>query len=219
MREQWVAGRRGENVTQMHFARGGEVTEEMRFVAEHERVSPEFVRAEVARGRAIIPANIRHTRLEPMAIGTNFTCKVNANLGNSSTASDVEGELGKLRIALECGADTVMDLSTGGIAAIQAILAGCPVPVGTVPVHEALARVEAPEELTPALLLETIEAQARQGVDYMTIHAGLLQSICPWQRGRATGIVSRGGAIVAQWMVAYNAQNPFYILPRRFADP
>ena len=135
MREQWVAGRRGENVTQMHFARGGEVTEEMRFVAEHERVSPEFVRAEVARGRAIIPANIRHTRLEPMAIGTNFTCKVNANLGNSSTASDVEGELGKLRIALECGADTVMDLSTGGnIAAIrEAILAASPVPVGTVP--------------------------------------------------------------------------------------
>ena len=212
MREQWVASRRGENVTQMHYARRGEVTEEMRFVAEHERVSPEFVRAEVARGRAIIPANIRHTRLEPMAIGTNFRCKVNANLGNSSTTSDIEGELEKLRIALECGADTVMDLSPGGDIAVirEAILAASPVPVGTVPVYEALARVEAPEELTPALLLETIEAQARQGVDYMTIHAGLLQEYLPLAARRVTGIVSRGGAILAQWMVAHNAQNPFY---------
>lgn len=212
MREAWVKGRSGPNVTQMHFARSGVVTEEMEWVAQRERVSPEFVRAEVARGRAIIPANIHHVRLQPIIIGTNFTCKVNANIGTSPLSSNLEQELEKLRLAIECGADTVMDLSTGENIqqTREAIIAASPVPVGTVPIYEALARVEAPEELTPQILLETIEAQARQGVDYMTIHAGILREYLPLAMKRLVGIVSRGGAILAQWMMAHHQQNPLY---------
>jgi phosphomethylpyrimidine synthase len=212
MREEWVKGRTGANVTQRHYARAGTITEEMRYAAAQEGVCPEFVRAEIARGRAILPANIRHTNLRPMLIGTNFRCKVNANLGNSTTTSDIAAEQEKLAVALRYGADTVMDLSTGGdVRAIrEAILAHCPVPLGTVPLYEAMARVESPEELTSALLLEVIEAQARQGVDYMTIHAGLLREYVPLACRRLTGIVSRGGAILARWMAAHQQQNPFY---------
>ena len=212
MREDWVKQRKGANVTQMHYARAGVVTEEMRHVAEREHVAPEFVCAEVARGRAIIPANIHHTRLEPMIIGTNFTCKINSNIGNSATTSDVETELQKLCLSVRYGADTVMDLSTGGnIPGIrEAIIAASPVPIGTVPIYEALTRVERAEDLTPAILLQVIEEQAKQGVDYMTIHAGILREHVPMATRRLTGIVSRGGAILAQWMMAHNQENPLF---------
>ncbi len=184
LRDPWVekrlaeaAARGDDNVTQMHYARMGVITEEMQYVAQRERVSPELVRDEVARGRAIIPANIRHRNLEPMGIGIAFRCKVNANIGNSATTSNIEQELEKLRVALRYGADTVMDLSTGGdIPAIRrAIIAHSPVPVGTVPIYEAVTRVRRIEDLTPELMLEVIEEQAEQGVDYMTIHAGVLR--------------------------------------------
>jgi phosphomethylpyrimidine synthase len=202
----------GRNVTQMHLARQGVVTEEMRFVAEREKCDAEFVRAEVARGRAILPANIHHTSLEPMIIGVNFRCKINANIGNSAVTSDIEGELEKLRLALKYGSDTVMDLSTGGdIPRIrQAIIEASPVPVGTVPIYEALTRVKRAEDLSIGLLLEVIEEQAEQGVDYMTIHAGVLREFLPLTRHRITGIVSRGGALLGQWMAAHGKQNFLY---------
>jgi len=219
LRDAWVdkrlaeaAARGDENVTQMHYARMGVITEEMQYVAQRERVSPELVRDEVARGRAIIPANIRHRNLEPMGIGIAFRCKVNANIGNSATTSNIEQELEKLRVALRYGADTVMDLSTGGdIPAIRrAIIAHCPVPVGTVPIYEAVTRVRRIEDLTPGLMLEVIEEQAEQGVDYMTIHAGVLREFLPLVRNRITGIVSRGGAILAQWMSYHHRENFLY---------
>ena len=213
MRKEWVSKRRGQpNVSQMHYARRGEVTDEMRHVARRERLAPELVRAEVARGRMIIPANVNHPELEPMAIGIAATCKITANIGNSAVVSDVEGELEKLRICLKYGADTVMDLSTGGdIPRIrEAILRHSPLPVGTVPIYEAMAYVKDVAELTPKLLLEVIENQARQGVDYMTIHAGLLRDFIPKAAHRITGIVSRGGALMAQWMLANGQENPLY---------
>ncbi len=213
MRTEWVTKRRGQpNVSQMHYARQGGVTEEMRHVAGRERLDPEVVRAEVARGRMIVPANVNHPELEPMAIGVAATCKINANIGNSAVVSDIEGELEKLRICLKYGADTVMDLSTGGnIPEIrEAILRHSPLPVGTVPIYEAMAHVKDVADLTPALLLEVIEAQARQGVDYMTIHAGLLRAFIPKAAHRITGIVSRGGALMAQWMLANKQENPLY---------
>ncbi|MBI4465862.1 MAG: phosphomethylpyrimidine synthase ThiC, partial [Acidobacteria bacterium] len=167
----------GRNVTQMHYARQGVISEEMEYVARREKCDPEFVRAEVARGRAILPANIHHTSLEPMIIGTNFTCKINANIGNSAVTSNVDEELKKLRFAVQYGADTVMDLSTGGeLPRIRrAIIEASPVPVGTVPIYEAVTRVKRAEDLTIGLLLEVIEEQAEQGEDYMTIHAGVLR--------------------------------------------
>lgn len=212
MREEWLKKRAGAPITQMGYARAGEITEEMQYVAEREQVSPEYVRAEVARGRAIIPANIHHPRLEPMIIGSNFTCKINANIGNSANASDVAMELSKLCLAVRYGADTVMDLSSGGnIPEIRAaIIAASTVPVGTVPVYEALTKVERPEDLTAEILLETIESQARQGVDYMTVHAGLRREHIPMAMRRVTGIVSRGGSIMAQWMAAHRCENPLY---------
>lgn len=218
MRAEWIKSRNGganrehSPVTQIHYARQGVVTEEMRYVAEKEKASPEFVRDEVARGRAIIPANINHTRLEPMIIGKNFTCKINANIGNSSMTSDIEGELNKLHVAVHHGADTVMDLSTGGdIDRIrEAIIANSPVPIGTVPIYQALEEVRRAEDLTPEGLLEVIERQAKQGVDYMTIHAGVLLEYVPLTSNRVTGIVSRGGSILAQWMVSHHKQNPLY---------
>jgi phosphomethylpyrimidine synthase len=216
-RAQWIQKRLGngfgrENVTQMHCARHGQVTEEMRFVAERERCDPEFVRSEVARGRAIIPANIHHTGLEPMIIGIGFKCKINANIGNSAVTSNIEEELSKLSWAIKYGADTAMDLSTGGdIPRIrQAIIDASPVPIGTVPIYEAVTRVKRVEDLTIGLLLEVIEEQAEQGVDYMTIHAGVLREFLPLIRNRITGIVSRGGAILAQWMAYHHKQNPLY---------
>jgi len=213
MRTEWVSKRRGQpNVSQMHYARLGQVTEEMRYVAERERLDPETIRAEVARGRMIIPANVNHPELEPMAIGVAATCKINANIGNSAVVSDVQGELEKLRICLKYGADTVMDLSTGGdIPQIrEAILRHSPLPVGTVPIYEAMAHVKDVADLTPAILLGVIEAQARQGVDYMTIHAGLLRDFISLAAHRVTGIVSRGGALMAQWMIANKRENPLF---------
>ena len=203
---------KGEGVTQMHYARKGVITPEMTYVAEREGLEPEMVRAEVARGRLIIPCNVNHTSLEPMGIGTVATVKINANIGNSAVTSDVEGELEKLKFALKYGADTVMDLSTGGnIDAIrQAIIAASPVPIGTVPIYQAITIVKQVEDLTPGDMIDMIEHQAKQGVDYMTIHAGVLLEHLPLVQHRITGIVSRGGALMAQWMLAHKTQNPLY---------
>jgi phosphomethylpyrimidine synthase len=196
----------------MHYARKGVITPEMTYVAEREGLEPEMVRAEVARGRLIIPCNVNHTSLEPMGIGTVATVKINANIGNSAVTSDVEGELEKLKFALKYGADTVMDLSTGGnIDAIrQAIIAASPVPIGTVPIYQAITIVKQVEDLTPGDMIDMIEHQAKQGVDYMTIHAGVLLEHLPLVQHRITGIVSRGGALMAQWMLAHKKQNPLY---------
>ncbi|MBI3921802.1 MAG: phosphomethylpyrimidine synthase ThiC, partial [Armatimonadetes bacterium] len=173
---------------------------------------PELVRSEVARGRMIIPANVNHTRLEPMAIGIAARCKINANIGNSAVTSNIDQELQKLCLAVKYGSDTAMDLSTGGnIPEIrQAIIDNSPVPIGTVPIYEALSKVRRVEDLTIDIMLETIEAQAAQGVDYMTIHAGVLLEYVPLTSRRVTGIVSRGGSILAQWMVHHRKQNLLY---------
>jgi phosphomethylpyrimidine synthase len=196
----------------MHYARKGVITPEMTYVAEREGLEPEMVRAEVARGRLIIPCNVNHTSLEPMGIGTVATVKINANIGNSAVTSDVEGELEKLKFALKYGADTVMDLSTGGnIDEIrQAIIAASPVPIGTVPIYQAITIVKQVEDLSPDDMIDMIEHQAKQGVDYMTIHAGVLLEHLPLVQHRITGIVSRGGALMAQWMLAHKNQNPLY---------
>ena len=213
MRADWIAKRRGKpNVSQMHYARQGVVTEEIAFVAKRERLAPELVRDEVARGRMVIPANLNHPELEPMGIGIAAVCKINANIGNSAVTSDIQEELSKLSVCLKYGADTVMDLSTGGdIPQIrEAILRHSPIPVGTVPIYECLAHVKDVADLTPKMILEIIEAQAAQGVDYMTIHAGVLRAFVPLAAHRITGIVSRGGALMAQWMIANKAENPLY---------
>ncbi len=213
MRADWVAKRRGHsNVSQMHYARQGTVTEEMTHVAQRERLAPELVRSEVARGRMIIPANVNHPELEPMAIGVAAICKINANIGNSAVVGDIAEELDKLRVCLKYGADTVMDLSTGGdIPQIrEAILRHSPLPVGTVPIYECLTHVKDVGDLTPEIMLGVIEAQAKQGVDYMTIHAGVLRDFIPLAAHRITGIVSRGGALMAQWMLANRKENPLY---------
>lgn len=198
--------------TQMHFARQGIVTKEMIYVAEVERLDPELVRQEIARGRMIIPANINHQSLVPMAIGIAASCKINANIGNSAVTSHIDEELKKLEIAIKHGSDTVMDLSTGGnISSIrEAIIAASPVPIGTVPIYQAMQKIRRVEELTPELLLEVVEHQAEQGVDYMTIHAGILLDMIPLAKKRLTGIVSRGGSLMAQWMSHHKKENPFY---------
>ena len=224
LRDTWIrerlaegAARGDENVTQMHYARMGVVTEEMKYVATREKISAELVRDEVARGRAIITANIRHRSLEPMGIGVAFKCKINANIGNSATTSNIDEELKKLHVAVHYGADTAMDLSTGGdIPSIrQAIIDNSPVPIGTVPIYEAVSRVKRMEDVTPELMLDVIEEQAAQGVDYMTIHAGVLREFLPMVRNRITGIVSRGGALLAQWMSYHHKDNFLY---ERFTD-
>ncbi len=203
----------GDTATQMHHARRGTVTPEMRRVAEREDVAPEFIRDEVARGRMVIPANVRHASLDPMGIGINSICKINANIGNSSVHSAVDEELEKLHFAVHYGADTVMDLSTGGgIDAIRtAILAESPVPIGTVPIYQAVQEVTRVEDLTADGLIAMIEHQAEQGVDYMTVHCGVLYEHLPLTQHRITGIVSRGGALLAQWMVHHKKQNPLYV--------
>jgi phosphomethylpyrimidine synthase len=212
MRSEWVKGRTGSNVTQMRYARSGVVTEEMAFVAAREKVEPELVRSEVARGRLVIPANVNHPRLEPMGIGIALSCKVNANIGSSAVTSDVDGELRKLGICLKHGADTVMDLSTGGdIDGIRrAIIGESPVPIGTVPIYQALQATKNVKSLTAADMIDMLEHQAKQGVDYFTIHAGVLVEHLPLVKDRITGIVSRGGSIMAQWMIEHHRQNPFY---------
>jgi len=203
----------GETATQMHHARRGVITPEMRRVAEREAEAPEYIRDEVARGRMVIPANVHHGSLDPMGIGINALCKINANIGNSSVHSNVEQELEKLHFAVHYGADTVMDLSTGGgIDEIRkAILAEAPVPIGTVPIYQAVQEVTRAEDLTADDLIGMIEHQAEQGVDYMTVHCGVLYEHLPLTQHRITGIVSRGGALLAQWMVHHKKQNPLYV--------
>lgn len=199
-------------MTQMEAARQGVVTDAMRFCAERERVDPEVVREEVARGRAIIPANIHHTALQPIVIGKRFRTKVNANIGSSPLSAGIEQELEKLHIAIHWGADTVMDLSTGGdLDAIRtAIIEHSPVPIGTVPVYQLLTQVRSVAELTEDDFLGIVEHQAKQGVDYMTIHAGVLRRYIPLTERRLTGIVSRGGAIMAEWCLTHHRENPYY---------
>ena len=196
----------------MYYARQGVITQEMEYIAQREHVTGELIRSEVARGRMIIPANIHHTNLEPMCIGVASSCKINANIGNSATTSNIDEEVEKLHYAVKYGADTIMDLSTGGdIPRIrQAIIDASPIPIGTVPIYEALGRVRRVEDLNINVMLEVIEEQAEQGVDYMTIHAGVLVQYVPLTTKRITGIVSRGGAILAEWMVKNHKQNFLY---------
>jgi phosphomethylpyrimidine synthase len=213
MRTEWITPRLKDTIrTQMHYARRGVVTEEMQYVARREHLEPELIRSEVACGRMIIPANIHHAKLEPMCIGVASLCKINANIGNSATTSNIDEEVAKLHYAVKYGADTLMDLSTGGdIPRIrQAIIDESPIPIGTVPIYEALSRVRRVEDLNINVMLEVIEEQAEQGVDYMTIHAGVLVQYVPLTTKRITGIVSRGGAILAEWMVKNHKQNLLY---------
>lgn len=200
------------SVTQMHWARAGKITPQMQRVAEREKVEASFIRDEVARGRMVIPANIKHQQLDPMAIGINARCKINANIGNSAVTSDIDGELEKLHTCIHYGADTVMDLSTGGdLDEIRRhIIAKSPVPIGTVPIYQALQEVPNIEALTVEKMLEVVRRQAEQGVDYMTLHCGVLYDFIPMTLKRITGIVSRGGALMAQWMLTHKAENPFY---------
>jgi phosphomethylpyrimidine synthase len=200
------------SVTQLFHARQGTITEAMRVVAAREELPAETIRKEVAGGRMIIPANINHAALEPMCIGKAARVKINANIGNSQTTSEIDTELEKLETCVRYGADTVMDLSSGGdIPRIrQAIIDVSRVPIGTVPIYEAIMRVNSPEELSGELLLEVIQEQAEQGVDYMTIHAGVLLQHLPLVQSRLTGIVSRGGGLLARWMVFHKKQNPLF---------
>ncbi|MCX5926242.1 MAG: phosphomethylpyrimidine synthase ThiC [Cyanobium sp. LacPavin_0920_WC12_MAG_63_22] len=255
MRSAWIEKRRGTaNYSQMYYARQGVVTEEMAYVAKRENLPESLVMEEVARGRMIIPANINHPNLEPMAIGIASRCKVNANIGASPNASDLDEEVAKLRLAVKYGADTVMDLSTGGVNLDEvrtAIINASPVPIGTVPVYQALESVHGSiekldagvnlDEVRTAIInaspvpigtvpvyqalesvhgsiekldaddfLHIIEKHCQQGVDYQTIHAGLLIEHLPLVKGRLTGIVSRGGGILAQWMLYHHKQNPLF---------
>jgi len=198
--------------TQMHLAREGTISPEMERVAEREGLTAELIRDEVARGRMIIPSNVHHSALDPMAIGLKAGVKINANIGNSPTTSSLDEEVDKMRLSERWGADTVMDLSTGkGIVETrQAILDEASVPIGTVPIYEALERVKAIENLSADLLLDVIDGQARQGVDYMTIHAGVRLEHLPLCQNRVTGIVSRGGGILARWMVYHKTENPLF---------
>ena len=201
------------SVTQMTYARRGEITPEMEFVAIREGMSPDFVRDEVARGRAIIPANINHPEIEPMIIGRNFKVKINANIGNSAVSSSIDEEVEKLRWATLWGADTVMDLSTGENIheTREWIIRNSPVPIGTVPIYQALEKVDGvPEELTWEIYRDTIIEQCEQGVDYFTVHAGVLLRFIPMTANRMTGIVSRGGSILAKWCMAHHKENFTY---------
>jgi phosphomethylpyrimidine synthase len=221
LREPWIAPRRATApagqpracVTQLHYARRGEITPEMEFIAIREGLPVEFVRDEIARGRAIVPANINHPELEPMIIGRNFLVKINANIGNSAVSSSIEEEVEKLRWATLWGADTVMDLSTGKQIheTREWIIRNSPVPIGTVPIYQALEKVGGkPEDLTWDLYRDTIIEQCEQGVDYFTVHAGVLLRYIPLTANRLTGIVSRGGSILAKWCLAHHKENFLY---------
>src|SRR5262245_43320978 len=204
-----------ESVTQLEFARAGYTTPEMQFVAEREQLESELVRREVAAGRMVIPANKVHLagRLEPMCIGIAAKCKVNANIGNSAVTSDVDGELEKLHTAVHFGADTVMDLSTGrNIDAIRtAIIKASPVPIGTVPIYQMLEELGGEiEEMKPQHFIDMVEHQAKQGVDYMTVHCGVMLEHLDLTMNRVTGIVSRGGLLIAKWMMAHRQQTALY---------
>ncbi|REK19041.1 MAG: phosphomethylpyrimidine synthase ThiC [Planctomycetota bacterium] len=201
-------------MTQIELARGGQITPEMEFVARREELDPELIRAEVARGRMVIPANKVHLgkRLEPMCIGIASKTKINANIGNSAVTSDIDGELDKLHTAVHYGADTVMDLSTGhNINEIrQAIIDASPVPIGTVPIYQLVQQIDDICDMKPQDFLDIVEHQAKQGVDYMTIHAGVLLEHLHLTTERVTGIVSRGGSLIAKWMMHHRQQNPLY---------
>ena len=208
-----LRAKNGQAVTQMHYARQGIVTPEMEYIGIREGIDPEYVREEVARGRAIIPANINHPESEPMIIGRNFLVKVNANIGNSAITSSIDEEVEKMLWATRWGADTVMDLSTGKDihTTREWILRNSPVPIGTVPIYQALEKVgDNPEELTWELYRDTLIEQAEQGVDYFTIHAGVLLRYVPLTANRLTGIVSRGGSIMAGWCLAHHQENFLY---------
>jgi phosphomethylpyrimidine synthase len=202
-------------MTQIQQARAGVITPEMEFVAQRESLEAELVRSEVARGRMVIPANKVHLqgRLEPMCIGVAASCKINANIGNSAVTSDINTELEKLHTAVHFGSDTVMDLSTGkDIDRIrQGIIAASPVPIGTVPIYQMLEELGGNiEDMTPQHFLDMVEHQAKQGVDYMTVHCGVLLEHLHLTMNRVTGIVSRGGSLIAKWMMAHRRQNPLY---------
>jgi phosphomethylpyrimidine synthase len=203
----------GCRVTQLHYARRGEITPEMRFVAAREDVAPELVRDEIARGRAILPANVNHPESEPMIIGREFLVKVNANIGNSAVSSSVAEEVEKLTWATRWGADTVMDLSTGADihTTREWIIRNSPVPIGTVPIYQALEKVDGQAaDLTWDIFRDTVIEQCEQGVDYMTVHAGVLLRYVPLTAARVTGIVSRGGSIMAAWCLAHHRENFLY---------
>lgn len=208
-----LQAKKGKNVTQMHYARQGIITSEMEFIALRENMDPEFVRKEVAEGRAIIPANINHPESEPMIIGRNFLVKINANIGNSAVTSSIDEEVEKMTWAIRWGADTMMDLSTGKNihTTREWIIRNCPVPVGTVPIYQALEKVNGvAEDLTWEVFRDTLIEQAEQGVDYFTIHAGVRLPYIPLTAKRTTGIVSRGGSIMAQWCLAHHQENFLY---------
>jgi phosphomethylpyrimidine synthase len=216
-----LRARPGTSVTQMHYARRGEITPEMEYIALREGFDPELVRAEVARGRAIIPANINHPEIEPMIIGRAFKVKINANIGNSAVTSSIDEEVDKLRWATLWGADTVMDLSTGKNIheTREWIIRNSPVPIGTVPIYQALEKVGGvPEELTWEVYRDTLIEQAEQGVDYFTVHAGVLLRYIPLTADRVTGIVSRGGSIIAKWCLAHHQESFLYTKFREICE-
>lgn len=208
-----LRAKKGENITQLHYARKGIITPEMEFIAIRENMKPEFVRDEIAKGRAIIPSNINHPESEPMIIGRNFHVKINANIGNSAVSSSIEEEVEKMTWATRWGADTIMDLSTGKNIhkTREWIIRNSPVPVGTVPIYQALEKVNGvAEDLTWEIYRDTLIEQAEQGVDYFTIHAGVLLRYVPLTAKRLTGIVSRGGSIMAQWCLYHHKENFLY---------
>lgn len=216
-RTEWIKARQAAdstgNFSQMHYAKRGLITEEMAFVASRENVEPEFVRDEIARGRAVLPANINHPEIEPMIIGTKFLVKINSNIGNSAVTSSIEEEVEKLQRSIRWGADTVMDLSTGDNIheTREHIIRNSPVPIGTVPIYQCLEKVNGKiEDLTIDLFIDTLIEQAEQGVDYFTIHAGVLLRYVPLTAKRVTGIVSRGGSIMAKWCLAHHEENFLY---------
>lgn len=213
MRSQWLKNRKNDKTpTQMYYAKNGIITEEMRYVAKIEQMDAEILRSEVARGKTIIPANINHTNLVPMGIGRSLKCKINSNIGSSSVSSGVEEEVEKLKISIKYGADTVMDLSTGGdLNEIRTqIIKNSTVPIGTVPIYQIIHDVGSIENLTISQMLKTIENQAIQGVSYFTIHAGFLLEFMPLVARRKMGIVSRGGSLMATWMMKNHKENPFF---------
>jgi len=214
MRKDWLVKRERDSVrTQMYYAKQGIITEEMNYVAELEKLEPELIRSEVARGRMIIPANVNHEALEPMAIGIAATCKINANIGSSALASEIDGEVEKIEVSQKYRADTAMDLSTGGdLDEIRkAVIYNSKIPIGTVPIYQILHDVDNKiENLTIEKMLEVLERQAQQGVSYFTIHAGFLLEAMPSIAKRKMGIVSRGGSLMAAWMMHYHKENPFY---------
>ncbi|WP_431808838.1 phosphomethylpyrimidine synthase ThiC [Lysinibacillus sphaericus] len=208
-----LRAKKGRNVTQLHYARQGIITPEMEFVAIREHVEPEFVRAEIAAGRAIMPSNINHPEAEPMIIGRNFHVKINANIGNSAVSSSIAEEVEKMTWATRWGADNIMDLSTGKHihTTREWIIRNAAVPVGTVPIYQALEKVNGvAEDLTWEVYRDTLIEQAEQGVDYFTIHAGVLLRYVPLTANRVTGIVSRGGSIMAQWCLFHHQENFLY---------